>query len=189
MCKGRSLLAPLRTETICIIRYSLFSLPVLGHSVLLVAHNQSFGSSLRSVILTRYPAHLPDCGLDLQSRYRIWPLLIPFGYCLHPDNSRATPLFSCYRPCVCFCDATRMALLKNWSWITHILSLISLSSGERLYEACCSLSLLPLRPPFFSSLNGNQWPHYFLDYVYLLSTLGLLRTSSQSTVNTWLATV
>lgn len=48
MCKGRSLLAPLRTETICIIRSSLFSLPVLGHSVLLVAHNQSFGSSLRS---------------------------------------------------------------------------------------------------------------------------------------------
>lgn len=58
----------LETETICIIG---FSLPVLGYSVLLVVHNQSFESSLRSVILTLYPAHLPVCGLDLQSKYRI----------------------------------------------------------------------------------------------------------------------
>lgn len=177
MCKGRSLLPPLRTETICIIGSSLFSLPVLDHSVLLVAHNQSFGSSLRSVIWTLYPAHLPDCGLDLQSKYRIWPLLIPFGYCLHPNNSRATPLFSCNQ------NGPFKELNHSYS------SLLFLSSGERPYEACCSLSLSPLLPPFFSSLNGNQWPHYVLDYVYLLSTSGLLRTSSQSTVNTWLATV
>lgn len=128
-------------------------------------------SSLKPVLWNLYPAYLPVCGLDLQSKCRIWTFLIPPGYCLGPSHCHfwswwplICSLYMCHKPsCVCFYKATRMPFLKIeiglliFPWANPPWSLFSLREKDP-YKAWYNLSLSPLLPPFLPALNGASGP-------------------------------